>query len=81
MRAVRILIALLGILAAVFGQPWLTFAIMLVLCVLFRSWEAVLLGAIVDFMWLPPGHFPWFIISAVIFLWALEPLRREFLAR
>jgi hypothetical protein len=79
----RIAIAAVGFLSAVLGVPWLTALCILALALRYRSWEAVLLGLCVDFMWLPLGlsafTFPYFTLGAVIFVWAFEPLRMQFL--
>ena len=77
----RVLIALAGCLSAVCFPWWVTAAIILMLACLWPAWEAMFLGLLMDFLWLPPHTFPLFTAGALAVVWLLEPIRREFLAR
>ena len=48
----------------------------------YRAWEVVLFGAFLDILWLPSDalyDIPIATCCALIVVWALEPLRRQFL--
>ncbi len=80
---VRILLALAGVFSALVAPFWVPALCMLLLSLRFRAWEVPLIGLLVDLLWLPSvgfvHPFPVFTTLGIIFLWALEPLRREFL--
>ena len=79
---IRPLLALVGIFAAVFAPPWLTILCMGLLAFRYPAWEVLFIGLLTDFLWMPPGFFsplPIFTITALILVWGLEPLRKEFL--
>jgi hypothetical protein len=63
--------------------PWWVGAIIgFVLALRYRAWEVVLFGALLDIMWLPSGAWygaPVATCAALVLVWALEPLRRQFL--
>lgn len=79
----RIVGAFVGILSALIGSPWIVATIMIALAVRFRAWEILVLGVVMDFVWLPADlslwHFPFFTIGALILLWGLESFRNEIL--
>jgi len=68
-----------GVLAAIFGPPWLPLVPMVLLSMRFRAWETMALGLFTDFLWAPGLHVPLFLISAIVLVWAFEPLRKELL--
>lgn len=79
----RLLIASIGFVSAIIGAPWLTALCIVALALRYRSWEAILLGLLVDFMWLPTEvslvALPYFTIGSLAAVWLLEPLRVQFL--
>lgn len=79
-RVVLVIIALFGALVAPF---WVPLVCIVLLSLRFRAWEVPLLGLGIDFLWLPSvgliHPFPVFTVCSIILVWALEPLRREFL--
>lgn len=83
MIIIRALFTGIGVLGAVFFAPWVTAACIVALSVRYRAVEAVALGALLDFLWLPHDTlltmFPLCTIVAIIIVWGFEPLRMEFL--
>lgn len=79
----RTLIATAGFVSALAGAPWFTALCILALALRYRSWEAVVLGLCVDFLWLPLDlsvyTLPYFTIGSIIIVWIFEPLRVQFL--
>jgi hypothetical protein len=79
----RIAISSVGFLSAILGVPWLTALCIVALALRYRSWEAILLGLCVDFLWLPLGlsmyTLPYFTVGALFVVWMFEPLRMQFL--
>ena len=80
---IRIALVLVGIWGAVLAPPWVTLFVMVLLALRFRSWEVLVLGMWMDFLWLPSESFiyplPLFTLGAIILVWGLEPLRNEIL--
>lgn len=83
MTALRIIVAVIGFLGAIFWTWWIPAMCIVLLSLRWRAWEAIALGLFMDLLWLPPGagfhELPLFTISAIVVVWALEPLRTEFL--
>ena len=79
--SLRIAIAAVGFAGAIFLPVWVPAIAILVLAFFWRSWEALMLGLLVDFLWLPMHSFPLFTLGAILVVWALEPVRNEFLSR
>lgn len=80
-NVIRPLLAIVGVLGAIFAPPWIPLICMGLLAFRYPAWEVLLIGILVDFIWLPgttPG-FPLFTIAGFILAWGLEPLRKEFL--
>ncbi len=77
--SLRAAIAAAGFVGAIFLPMWAPIVAILALAFLWRAWEALLLGLLVDFLWLPLHSFPWFTLGAIIIVWLLEPIRKEFL--
>lgn len=73
----------LGVCAAVFFYPWVTALCIVALAIRYRAIEAVGLGALLDFLWLPHDTLltmvPLCTIVSLIVVWGFEPLRLEFL--
>jgi len=84
MTALRVVIALIGFVAAIFWTWWIPAICILLLSLRFRAWEAVVLGVFMDMLWLSPDTgfhgLPLFTIYAIAIVWILEPIRSEFLA-
>lgn len=83
MNSLRIFISALGFVSAFLAPPWVTFICIVLLALRWRAAEAIVIGLIVDLMWLPAGSFfetvPLFTLSSILLVWVLEPLRLEFL--
>jgi hypothetical protein len=75
----RIAIAVMGFLSAIVLNPFVPAIAILALAFLWRAWEALFLGLFIDLLWLPAGHIPYFTIGAILIVWIMEPIRREFL--
>lgn len=78
-NSLRIFLSLLGLFGALFGPAWLPIVPMVLLSMRYRAWEILALGLLVDFLWLPGIRPPLFLISAIVIVWAFEPLRKELL--
>ena len=78
----RVIFAFIGVIGAIFYSPWVPLVCMVLLAFRYPSWEVLILGLFMDFLWLPTGFIyplPIFTIVSIILVWGLEPLRREFL--
>lgn len=78
----RPLLAIIGVLGAIFAPPWVTILCMGALAFRYTAWEVLFIGIFTDFLWLPHGFLhplPIFTIAGLILVWGLEPLRKEFL--
>lgn len=79
---VRIAAGIAGLAAALAGHAGI-----LLLCIVIdaalSAWEIVFIALVFDLLWAPPiGIYalPWYTIGSLALLWAIEPLRREFLS-
>ena len=83
MIGIRSTLTLLGAIAAVFLSPWITAVCIVALSFRYRAIEAVGLGALLDFLWLPHDSlytmFPVCTLVSLVIVWGFEPLRLEFL--
>lgn len=81
----RIALIAAAVVGAIFFPPWVPLVFMGLLALRYRAWEVIVLGMLVDFLWLPSGTLfetlPLFTIAGLILAWGLEPLRSEFLLR
>ena len=79
----RIALTLLGVWGAVLAPPWVPLIAMGLLALCFPSWEVLVIGMWMDFLWLPSVSLvyplPLFTLGAVVLVWGLEPLRNEIL--
>lgn len=77
----RALIAGITYGAAFFASPWIVLIGAGVLSARWRAWEVIVLGLIVDLLYVPLGGFlgvPFpATLSALIIVWGMEPFRRE----
>lgn len=79
--SLRILFAGAMFVGALFAW-WVGALFALALALRYRAWEVVLFGALLDIVWLPQGALygvPVATCVALIVVWALEPLRRQFM--
>ena len=79
---VRVALALLAVLSAIFLTWWLPPIFMTLLALRWRAWEVPLIGLFVDFLWLPQtglAHLPLMTLYGMLVVWLLEPLRERFL--
>lgn len=77
---VRIALALAAALGLLIGPAWLSIGAAVVSSLFFRAWEMLPIGLLADFLWLPArSPIPLYTLGAIAIVWALEPLRREFL--
>ncbi len=82
-RNIRILLAFIGLVSAALFPPWVPLVCMGALAFRYRAAEAILIGLVVDLLWLPTGSLfspiPIFTIAGIVLVWGLEPLRNEYL--
>lgn len=83
MTAFRTIVTLVGACAAIYLSPWIAAACIVLLAVRYRALEAIALGALLDFLWLPHDTtltmFPLCTLASLVIVWGFEPLRMEFL--
>ncbi len=83
MIAYRTSLTLLGVVAAVFFSPWVTALCIVLLAVRYRAVEAIVLGMLLDMLWLPHDTtltmLPMCTLISLLVVWGFEPLRLEFL--
>jgi len=82
----RILLGLGAVCSAFVAPPIVTFLLMLVLSLRYAAWEVLFIGFLVDCLWFPQsagflGFMPVFTLAAIILVWGIEPLRKEFLTQ
>ena len=80
-RLVRPSLVIIGILGAIFAPPWVPLICMVLLAFRYMAWEVLIMGMMVDFLWLPLGShmLPLFTVAGLILAWGIQPLRKEFL--
>ena len=82
---IRFAIAFVGLISAIAGIPLITFVCAFLLSVRYRAWEVIILGALLDLVWLPATYswhaLPLYTATALVLVWGLEPLRAQFLLR
>ncbi len=77
--ALRILLDLLALGAVALGMVWVPIALAVVLVVFFGAWEIILVGMVMDFVWLPSAHaVPLLTLGALALAWIVEILRGHF---
>jgi hypothetical protein len=78
----RYLLAAAGFVGVFIAPPYVPFVCIVLLALRFRAWEALFIGLLCDFVWLPqsPYHaLPLFTLAAMAIVWVLEPLRVQLL--
>ncbi len=79
--SVRALLTTLMFLSALLVW-WVGVIFAVALSLRYRAWEVVLFGVFLDVLWLPHEALygiPVATCSALVVVWALEPLRRQFM--
>mgnify|MGYP001619604389 CR=1 FL=1 len=80
---IRAFIGGLAFASALFAPPWLPLVGAGLLTVRYRAWEVLVLGALIDLLYVPPGGFFGIPIpatlTAFILLVGFEPIRRKLL--
>lgn len=78
-KTLRTVFFIVGIFGALAGPPWLPFATIVLSMLRWGAWEAVLVGLLVDLLWLPSLFaFPVYTVTSLTLLWIFEPMRRQF---
>jgi hypothetical protein len=78
----RTTLFLIGLASVFVGAWWITLGVGVILALRFRAWEVVLLGILVDVLYLPFASvygIPVATLGMLVMVWALEPVRSEFL--
>ena len=78
----RIFVAFVGFVGALFAPWWVPLICMILLSLRFTAWEVPFIGLLIDFLWLPSGtgfHPPLFMLIGIALVWIASPLRKQFL--
>ncbi len=79
----RATLAFVGFVSALVLPPWVPILCIVLLSVRYRAWETLAIGALIDYTWLPFAtamqSLPLCTVIAILLVWGLEPLRRQFL--
>ncbi|PIR82827.1 hypothetical protein COU20_00180 [Candidatus Kaiserbacteria bacterium CG10_big_fil_rev_8_21_14_0_10_59_10] len=79
----RPILFLIGLFSALFLTPWVTLVCAVLLAMRYHAWEVLVLGVVVDLVWLPGvsgvASIPFATLLAAALVWVLYPLRRELL--
>ncbi len=81
-NTVRVCVAVVGILGAIFAPWWVPLICMTLLSLRYAAWEVPFTGLLMDLLWLPSsGHFalPLFTLFGIGIVWLAIPLRRQLL--
>lgn len=79
---IRILLTIVGVLGGFFVHPAIPAVCIVFLAFAYRSYEALVLGLLIDFAWQPVGFahpLPIFTIGAIVIVWVFEPIRSQLL--
>lgn len=83
MPILRAFVAGISFASVLFASPWVPIVGAGILAVRFRAWEILILGALIDLLYVPPGGFFGIPIPATlvafILLLGLEPFRKKLL--
>ncbi len=87
MSKLRIALALFGFVSVFFLPAWVTLTCIVALAIYYRSFEAIILGLLMDLVWFAPSlgesgflqSMPVYTLLAILAVWLLEPLRLEFM--
>ncbi len=81
--ALRITLALALCVSALFLAWWVSIILMIALAAHSRAWEIILVGFLMDCIWLPAGGLfspvPVFTLAAIAIAWLFEPIRSRIL--
>jgi hypothetical protein len=79
----RFLLAFACFVSVVFAPWWVPAILAFALCLRFRAWEVILAGMFMDLYWMPAyiglHSLPVATIISILFVFGLEPLRRQLL--
>jgi hypothetical protein len=77
----RLSLVIAGLFSAFFAPWWVTVFFMIALSVRYRAWEVLVLGLLMECLWLPAGfgHLPVFMLASILIVWIFEPLRDQLL--
>ena len=82
LRYLRYGLAIIGLAGVVFLPPYVPLVCMFLLSVRFRAYEVLVIGFMMDLLWLPTasyGELPLYTFLGIAVVWGLEPLRMQFL--
>jgi len=78
---IRVLIALCAFVSALFFPAWVTIILAIILVTLWQAPEVILLGALFDLLYMPPGGV-FFIpmpatLAAIVLVWVMIPIQKR----
>ena len=78
---IRIALALCAFVSILFGPLWVSVLLGIILAARWEAWEVILLGLLIDFLYLPLGAF-WYMpipvtLLAMVFVWVMVPVRKR----
>ena len=80
---VRIALVAACVICTLFFPWWTVLVIMILLAFHAVPWEVLIVGLMLDLLWLPSTSFfhplPLFTLFSIALVWVLEPLRRQLL--
>jgi len=78
---VRFAVGAVGIAGAFFLPWWVPLACMIGLSLRYPAWEVLVIGLVMDLLWLPGQGFeiPVFLLAGIALVWICAPLRQQFL--
>lgn len=80
-RFIHVALAVAAFFCALFAPVWLTILLAIVLAVAWQAWEVIVLGVLLDLLYLPPEglwHIPMpMTIAAIALVWVMIPLRER----
>lgn len=78
---IRSVVGIAGIAGAFFLPWWVPLVCMIGLALRYPAWEVLVIGLVMDLLWLPGQGFEWpvFLITGIVLVWICAPLRNQFL--
>ncbi len=76
----RTLLSLIGVLSVFVAPIWVPVVCAVCLALRWRAWEVLVIGALIDIVWLPSTvmyGIPLALSLSLIVVWMFEPVRRE----
>lgn len=78
---IRIALAAAALVSVLFAPIWVSVILGIVLGSLWEAWEVIILGLLIDLLYLPPEglwHIPMpATLLAIAFVWAMIPVRKR----